>query len=325
MKNPRRTLLEWTEKGHLAPDRLRSALLLTGVLPSAADWRHFLDRLFLWLGTVFVVAGVVFFFAYNWNDLGRFSKIVLMEALLATTLFFVWRLGLEGLSGKAALVAASVCTGALFALIGQIYQTGADTYELFASWAAFILPWAVAGRFATLWILWITLVNVAVVLYHQIFGDLFGISFGPKQTLWVLFALNATALLLWEGLILGGIEWLQERWAPRVLATVAGSLVTFLALSDVLDERVRSGMALPIWLGWSGLVYLLYRRHTVDVYGLAGGVLSFIIVVTVTLGKVLSDLRAYPAGSLLLIGLVVIGLSAAGGWWLKQVVKEEVA
>ena len=50
-----------------------------------------------------------------------------------------------GRAGKAALLAASLFVGALLALIGQIYQTGADTFEMFAAWAALILPWVLVG------------------------------------------------------------------------------------------------------------------------------------------------------------------------------------
>ena len=39
------------------------------------------------------------------------------------------------MAGKAVLTLLSLLVGALLALTGQIYQTGADTYELFAWWA----------------------------------------------------------------------------------------------------------------------------------------------------------------------------------------------
>jgi hypothetical protein len=52
---------------------------------------------------------------------------------------------------------------------------------------------------------------------------------------------------------------------------------------------------------------------------LAGGVLSLIVVITSFFVK---TMRMRDAGAFLFIGLVIIGLSAAGGWWLKNVVKE---
>ena len=54
----------------------------------------------------------------------------------------------------ALLVLAGLFLGALLALLGQIYQTGADTWELFAWWALLLLPWALAGASQALWLLW---------------------------------------------------------------------------------------------------------------------------------------------------------------------------
>jgi hypothetical protein len=66
--------------------------------------------------------------------------------------------------------------------------------------------------------------------------------------------------------------------------------------------------------------YAAYRHWTRDLFVLAGGVLSITVVVATFLGK---HMKFDHAGSLLFIGLVVIGISAAGGWWLKQVANEE--
>ncbi|MET0346849.1 MAG: DUF2157 domain-containing protein [Casimicrobiaceae bacterium] len=57
----------------------------------------------------------------------------------------VWR-GLDTLPGKAALVVAALLVGALLALVGQVYQTGADRFELFAAWAVAIVAWVLVAR-----------------------------------------------------------------------------------------------------------------------------------------------------------------------------------
>lgn len=322
MKSTRHFLLDWAEQGRIPPENLRGSLSLTGALPSAADWRRFLDLLLLWLGTLLVACGVIFFFAYNWNDLGRFAKFALVEGIVVIALVFVWRLGLERIAGSAALLAASLFVGALLALIGQTYQTGADTFELFGAWALAILPWVLLGRFAALWMLWLALVNIAISLYYQAFGGLFGLLFSPQQSLWVLFAWNTLALALWEGLAAAGVAWLRERWAARLLATASGGLVAALALYAIFDGHRGDSLAVPAWLAWLAGAYYLYRRLMPDIYVLAGGVLSVIIVVTAFLGKHMLEGRA-EAGAFLFIGLTVIGLSAAGGWWLKRVASEE--
>jgi hypothetical protein len=89
----------WLQKGRLRPENLRRALVMGGVLPTAGDWRRFLDRLLLWLGTVGVASGVIFFLAYNWERLGRFAKLGLVESLVVAALVFVGRLGLDRCHG----------------------------------------------------------------------------------------------------------------------------------------------------------------------------------------------------------------------------------
>ena len=266
---------------------------------------------------------MIFFFAYNWNALGRYAKFGLVEALVIAALMCLWRLGLEGMTGKAALLAASLFVGTLLALIGQTYQTGADTFALFAVWAVAILPWVLIGRFAALWMLWLVLVHVATALYYQTFGGLFWLVFGPEELLWVVLLLSTGALVVWEMCSAYGVMWLRERWATRLLATASGSFMTTLAVFSILDSLERSRLGFLVWLVWLGIAYIVYRCLTLDVYVLAGGVLSFTIVMTCFLGRYM--LPEYTdASSLLFLGLIVIGLSAAGGWWLKQVVAQEV-
>ena len=323
MDHSREDILEWAAAERISAANLRRALEIGGVLPDRTRWRRFLDQLLLWLGVVMVAASVIFFLAYNWHDLGRYAKFALTEGMIVAALAVLWWQGLERIGGKAALLAAALFTGALLALIGQTYQTGADTFELFAVWAAAILPWALLARFPALWVLWLALANLAVVLYFQAFRGFFGLIFTTERQLWLLFGLNTIALALWEGLALAGIAWLRERWALRLLATASGACVTALAVFAVFDENAF-GWALAVWLAWLGAAYALYRRPIKDLYVLAGGVLSGIVVVAAGLSRLLLETRV-EAGGLFFIGLVVIGLSAAGGFWLKNVANEEGA
>jgi uncharacterized membrane protein len=320
MSSNRADLLDWSDQGRIAPGNLRAAFEAAGTLPDARDWRRFLDGMLLFMGVVMLASGVIFFFAFNWQDLGRFGKFALVEAPIAGGLLLTWRLGLDSISGKAAVLFVSLLTGALLALVGQTYQTGADTYELFAAWAIAILPWALVARFTPLWIVWLALVNLAVSLYFLTFGLLWGMLFAPEKLLWLLFGLNTVALAIWEGCAAAGIEWLRERWSVRILATASGGLVTALGVWDILDWRTSSHWGAPAWCVWIAAAYLMYRHWLKDVFVLAGGVLSVVVMVTVLMAKGISR---GSADAFLLIGMAVIGMSAAGGYWLKQVATEE--
>lgn len=319
MANPRNEILDWSEQGRIAPGKLREALEAAGALPGAAQWRRFLDRLLLWMGAIMLASAAIFFFAFNWEEMGRLAKIGLVEALIVAALVILWRTGLESAAGKATLFGVSVLAGGLLALIGQIYQTGADTWELFAVWAAAILPWALLGRLPALWVLWLALLNLAVALYYLAFGILFGVLFAPERLMWILFALDTAALVVWEACAAAGIPWLRERWSVRIVATAGGVLITWLAMLDIFDWRQSSHWGLPLWLGWMVAAYAAYRHWLKDVYVLAGGVLSAIVIVASFLGK---NMSRGDAGGFLFVGLVIIGLSAAGGWWLRSVINE---
>ncbi|MCM2266071.1 MAG: zinc-ribbon domain-containing protein [Desulfuromonadales bacterium] len=316
----RSEILTWATDGRLAVEKLPRALRLAGALPGPLEWRRFLDGLALWLGAVCLAAAVIFFFAYNWQELGHFTRFGIVELLLAAAILASWRLGLERIAGKAALLVATLLVGALLALVGQTYQTGADPWELFATWALCVLPWVAVARFAPLWLVWLTLVNLAVGLYYHAFAGLFGFLFGTETLWWVLAGVNTLALAAWELAAGRGVSWLAERWAPRIVATASLGYATLLAAWTIVDHDSVGIAALAGYSVWLACAYVVYRHRIRDLYVLALGVLSLVIVVAVFLGNNL--LRHGDAGAFLFIGLVVLGLSAAGGWWLRVVARE---
>lgn len=313
-------IMMWVEEGHLTADGLPKAFRIAGTLPGRVMWRRFLDGFALWMGAVFLAAAVIFFFAYNWKELGHFARFGIVELLLATAIIASWRLGLERMSGKAALLLATLLVGALLALVGQTYQTGADPWELFATWALFALPWVAVSRFSPLWLLLLALVNLAVSLYYQAFAGFFGLLFGMETLCWTLAGINSAALIAWELAANRGVTWLAERWAPRIVATAAAGFLTLLAAWGIIDHN-RGGFAEFIGYSvWLACAYAIYRHRIRDLYVLAVGVLSLIIVISVFLGHNL--VRNGDAGAFLLVGITVLGLSAAGGWWLRTVAQE---
>ena len=298
-------------------DKIAAALALSDATPDASQWRRFVSALLLWLGVLLIAAGVIFFFAYNWQALGRFAKFGLVESLLAVSIVAAWLAGPDKAAGKALLLLASLLTGALLALIGQTYQTGADTFELFAWWAVLILPWTVVARTPALWMLWVALLNLAVTFYFQAF-----LGFFPEiSVVWSLFTLNTIALIVWEAAARRGYDWMQERWPARLLAIASGTVVTILAVWGVVDSREAGSLPMPLYFAWLAGAYFYYRRHSRDLFVLAGGVLSVIVFVATVLSN--NMLRHGDAGSFLIIGVVVIAMSAAGAWWLKGIASEE--
>lgn len=321
MNGAREYIDDWIKQGCLESGRKAEALRAAGVIPGATEWIVFIQRLLLWGGGAMIAAAAVFFFAYNWQHMGSYLKFGLAQALIAVALLCYWRLPAESAAGKAALFSASIFVGVLFALYGQTYQTGADTYELFAYWAIAILPWACAGRLPVLWVLVIILSNLAAWFYFNTFS-FFGIPFATRPQIWLLFGLNTAALILWEAASVK-IAWLRERWSIRLLGFASGGFMTAVVLLLIFDKRLSDIWSLFVYAAWLAALYVCYRVRTRDLFMLAVGVLSLIISITSFLGRVfLEGNNSDPAGIFLILGIIVIGLSAAGSFWLKSVARE---
>ncbi len=136
----RRYLESIAHKDLLTAGGLESALRRIGVILDAARWRLFADHLLLAAGTLLLLAGAAFFFAFNWNDLQRFVKMTVVALPLIVSASMAARLGIDRVEGKVWLAAGVVLIGVLLAVIGQIYQTGADSELLFFGWAVLALP-----------------------------------------------------------------------------------------------------------------------------------------------------------------------------------------
>jgi len=197
-----------------------------------------------------------------------------------------------------------------------VSQTGADPWQLFFAWAVLMLPWVLVARFAVLWVLWLGLLNIAILLYYRTWGGAFGVLFGSEASaLWGVFGLNTSALVLWE---LGARRWswLAVTWARRLVALGSGIPVTLLLMMVIVEEREASSLAWLVYPLWLAAIYAVYRYVSPDLFMLAGGCLSAIVVTVVFLARHL--LWQAEAAGFLLLSLAVVGLGAAAVFWLKR-------
>ncbi|NIC04960.1 DUF2157 domain-containing protein [Billgrantia bachuensis] len=325
MASIRRELAALIERGAIPREQVARAVALSGLHPSRRAWAVFLDRLLLWLGTLALAGALMFLIAFNWTEMGRWLRFGLVQAALVVAIgVYWWAAGrgtandsvVENIVARAALMAASLLLGVLLALFGQVYQTGADPWQLFFFWALLMLPWVVVARFDALWILWLGLLNLALALYFRTWGGAFDLFFdSDTAALWGMFALNTVALALWE---LGAQRWrwLAAGWATRLLALGSGIPLTLLLIVLIFDERADVSPAMLIYPFWLTALYAIYRHWRADLFMLAGGCLSVITVVTLFLARHL--LWQAEAGGFLLLAVVVLGLGAAAAFWLKR-------
>ena len=316
----RREILNLLEQGVIPADKTDAALTVAGITPDAKAWKTFIDHLLLWLGGLALACAAVFFIAYNWRDIGRMGKFGLVEGLIILAVMTYWKRGGQAVAGKVALFVAAILLGGLLALFGQTYQTGADPWQLFFTWALLMLPWAIVARLPAMWVVWIVLINLAIVLYYQVFRGVFGLMLGTEdRMLWLTFAFNTLALTAWE-MLSKPWPWLAERWAVRLLAVGSGVPLTWLLLYGIVDQEKGLVLAGTAWAVWMAVMYIAYRRKRPDLFMLAGCCLSGIVVLVTFLGRHLLEFG--EAGGFLLLALVIIGLGAGAAVWLRNVHRE---
>ena len=288
------------------------------------QWGLWTARLLLALGTALVLAGIIYFAAFNWAKIPPALKLAAVQAALIGCLAMACRASLKNLHGQVWLLAASVLLGVFLAVFGQIYQTGADAWQLFALWAVLTLGWAGIAAFAAQWLLWLLLANMALGLWW----DQAALASEAMEALifvWLIL-FNGAALALREYLVVGrGLAWLAARWTRWLLTIAVLLFMLFSALAWIFEaENASLSVKLSGALGVIGHIalYYLYRHRLADFWSLAAAVLSACIVLDSVVIKTLiidpGRFISHQDSLLLLAGLLTIGLFSAAALYLKR-------
>lgn len=202
------TLYQLRDRGILNEEAFLAARRI--VRPPAA-WYLWVQNFLLLIGSALVLSGVLFFFAYNWSGMGKFSQFGVIQLGIVGCVIIASIRKREQVSSKVALLSASVLVGVLLAVYGQVYQTGADAFGLFLGWAALMFGWVLIAQFAGLWMLWLAIVNIGLALYRQQVA-MPALDWRYESLCVVLAFLNATALGLRELRLVRGVFWLNGHW-----------------------------------------------------------------------------------------------------------------
>lgn len=147
------------------PAEISRSFIENGVWASKGSWRKFLEYFLAILGIGLFTAGVFFFFAYNWQDMKPSQKFGVLILLIIASCIPVFLNRPTLLVKRICLTAAALLAGALWAVFGQVYQTGADTYDYFLVWLVCIAVWILASSFPALWTIGVLLLNLTVYFY----------------------------------------------------------------------------------------------------------------------------------------------------------------
>ena len=314
----------------------RRALELAQLAPNKSAWLRYINHFLTAVGTLLIVAGVTAFFAWNWADLSHMAKFALIQGGIVATVALAWRLGIDSVGGRSSLFAGAFLVGVLLAIFGQVYQTGADPYGLFLGWAVMILPLAIIGRQAGLWMLFQTLLNLAFIMYWtqvlhppgglwqltQLLGPLVWLSslMVDSTLASCVFTLNVAALLIWEYATLRRVTWMQGRWFPRIIAF--GALGTVLIPTVIIifaasfGERAGLSFISPIiYIAATALCLFYYQYRKLDLFILTICLFGAIMVIT----SLAIRFMFIGMGSALLLAILLIAQTAGAAYWLREV------
>ncbi|MBU3743538.1 MAG: DUF2157 domain-containing protein, partial [Sediminibacterium sp.] len=248
------------------------------------QWHTIARSLLLSLGVGWLVAGIVFFFAFNWDQLHPFAKMGLVQGLFLIFSLLAWKSSLSPLIKNIVLTGAAVLIGVMFAVFGQIYQTGANAYDFFLSWFLCIVLWTIYCLFEPMWLLMMVLANITLGMYIEQETS----SLQDSSIFIVFVALN---LLLY-----GLIRWLNHsknaltaRWLLYVLQMWIATLLVFgfgIGIFGKIDSSfwyfillMIACMAAATWVG--------FQQRNIFLLVITG--LSVMMVVTLLLSKWLTN------------------------------------
>jgi uncharacterized membrane protein len=302
------TILSICRSAGLSPDTTAEVLLKSGIWPDKAAWERFSRRALLLAGAGFLLAGIIFFFAYNWAALGKFVKLGIILLLVIAALPFSFR---PTLGGKLSLTAASVLTGVFLGVYGQIYQTGADSFTLFAAWALLILPWTLMSNFRPLWFIHALLILTAEYLFLDLRSG------GSDMSVASVSILGLTlAALFFLHLLLGrrGYFGAPAKWNERILLTLSLSLLTFTVLGYIFGRPGDYPDFFPyasplLYLSVMAVFFLAERSLRHDTFIYAAMLISFNAVLTSLFIEVM-DFNFSDFGPWLATGLFIILLGS---------------
>lgn len=274
------------------------------IYPPKSAWTKFIRTLVFGLGVLFFAAGVIFFFAFNWDELHKFVKLSIVEALIIIPIAIIFLNNPDKFLRQILLTLASLLTGTIFAVFGQVYQTGANAYDLFLIWTICITIWVVIADFQPLYLIYILLINTTIVTASQqtnwipqtysVFNLTFGFTF---VSLVVLMYLSVNKII--ESLKL---------WFEKTLIFLSLMILTTAVIVGIFAEYESSYILTIILLliTFGGGVYYATQKKRIFYIAVIGTFTVFIL--SALIGKSIDDAVIMLTANSLFVGLAFTGL-----------------
>ncbi|WP_110114023.1 GDYXXLXY domain-containing protein [Bacillus sp. CGMCC 1.16541] len=205
------------------------------------------------MGLSLILAAIIYFFAANWPGFDKWTKISLSVGLMllfygSAFLVTTWLKRRPFLSEWLMFVGC-LTFGVTVALLGQIYNSHADSFQLFLVWAIPALLFSIFTKYQPFYLLSHVLIHLSLWFWLFPSSSFFGLDEGLYRSLFSIVAVSNFILFL---VVQKG--WLQSKALSFLsLVTFHGAMLA-LTLGELFDPFIILMsvvyIAVAAWLFW---------------------------------------------------------------------------
>ncbi len=246
------------------------------------------------IGLALIAVSIVYLLAANWWMLPKFVQLFIPQILLLGSALLSVRFTAREKLRQSLDTVSGLMLGLSLAVIGQIYQTGADSYQLFLLWALLLLPWLYRP-------------NIGIFALFCVVSQL-ALYFYFKQSFWLVRA--ETLYLLGLNLLTGLSMIYALRYYPvlRYLFIAVVVLISVVSMFRFIDSDSISYLASVLVLPILFSAYFYTRKQQLETSLLVAGLaLSFSIFIFDLTKQYLQD----SAAGLLVLALLIFSWFAS--------------
>ena len=303
------------EGGALPPSQYLKAV---SVLRDGAFWKVWAIRALLAIAVGHILSGIIFFFAFNWNDLSGMAKFAVVGGGILACLI-AWIIArLDSPAGQAFGIGATVLVGVMFAVLGQVYQTPAMIHTPFVFWAILTLPFALASRNLAHWTVWMVILMVAVTTYANSGLRLAGSHFAANALNIAVSAGLVGGLIVLDKIIAPRLTWARAEWF-RVLLVLGAAGFAFFGFTESFWDMKDLLWALALAASCGLLAYLYFIKPSLATLALASfGVFTLVAQFGFKLFEGFNDGVGVIFLVFIWLGGLTVGLVAAFRHYIKR-------
>lgn len=275
----------------------------------------------LWLGSIAIGSGILFFIAYNWQITGKIGHFAMLEGFMVVSILPAIVYGRDSVISKPSILLSILTIGALLSYLGQIYHSGEPEWKFLAIWALFALPFVIASRSWIFWILYSFLWQSTLFL---LVGDSSPFLFTPIYSdisIYAPLSVSILSLIVWEYQA-GRLEWLPPE-KSSIFVWCISLLSTYRVTIDIFDYRhipsLQSVTDFTIWTIWVASAYFHYSYRRVSLSSLSALVLSVVTVISTLFIEATITLFDKNYETITLLSSIIFLLAGEGGYiWIKR-------